>query len=172
MVTYHEHIVKRAKTGKDFAISMISPFAFAFCAYILSGLFATVLRFFSFLIPAVWVGAIYASYKTVASRNVEFEYLLVDSDLDIDRITNKIRRKRVISVYRKEILAMAPVGSKNLPEDWKSLDVINAASHIDAEDAYVLIAQQEGIKKAIVFCPTEKMIETISLRNPRKVFND
>ncbi len=172
MVTYHEHIVKRTKTGKDFAISVISPFVFAFCAYALSFVFAALLPFFSFLIPAAWVGAVYASYKTVAGRNVEFEYLLVDSDLDIDRITNKTRRKRVVSVYRKEIIAMAPVGSKNLPEDWQSLDVINAASHMNAEDAYVLVVQHEGIKKAIIFCPTEKMIETISVRNPRKVFND
>lgn len=172
MVTYHEHILKKGKTGKDLAICLVSPFVLAFCAYAFSFLFIYVIPFFSFLIPALWVGAVYFSFKVISSRNIEFEYLLTDSDLDIDKIINKSRRRRIISIYRKEIIAMAPVTSTNLPENWQKSEIIDASSSVTSPDTYVLIVQQEGVQKAIYFCPTEAMLETMIARNPRKVFKD
>jgi len=172
MVTYHEHILKRAKKPIDFALCIIAPIVGVIVAYLVSFIFLFILPIMSFVIPAVWALCIYLSFKFVMSRNVEFEYLLTDSDLDIDKIINKSRRKRMISVYRKEIIVMAPVGSKNLPGDWETYTKIDASSSPNAPDAYVLIVQQDSGKKAIIFCPTETMLETMTMRNPRKVFND
>ena len=172
MVTYHEHILKKKKTGKDIAICLITPFAFAFLAYVLILLISAFIPFLSVLIPAVLAGSIYFSYKVISSRNIEFEYLLVDSDIDVDKIVNKTRRKRIASVYRKEIIAMAPFGSSNLPENWQTLPKTDATSSPDASGTYVLIYTQDGVQKALYFCPTEKMLEVMTIRNPRKVFND
>lgn len=172
MVTYHEHILKRAKKPLDYAICALAPVSCLIIAYILTIVFGAIIPFFSFLIPAAWVGAGYAAFKIITGRNIEFEYLLTDSDLDIDKIISRSRRKHLVSVYRKEIELMAPVGSKNLPADWEKYKVIDGSSSPDAPDAYVLIAQQEAEKIAVIFCPTEKMLETITMRNPRKVFND
>ena len=172
MFTYHEHILKKKKTPKDLVISFAAPFVIAFLAYILIVVFLAVIPFLSMLVPAVFVGFIYFSYKVIASRNVELEYLLVDSDLDIDKIVNKTRRKRIASVYRREIIAMAPVGSSNLPENWQTLPKTDASARIDDPDNYVLIYSQNGEQKALYFCPTEEMIEVMTIRNPRKVFKD
>ncbi len=172
MVTYHEHILKKKKTGKDFAFCLAIPFVMAFAALILSFIVLAVIPFLSMLFPLVVVGSIYLAYKIIANRNVEFEYLLVDSDLDIDKIMNKTKRKRIVSVYRKEIIAMAPAGSSNLPDNWQNLDKIDASSSMDSPDTFVLVFTQDGIQKALYFCPTENMIETMIIRNPRKVFRD
>ena len=172
MVTYHEHILKKAKKPIDLVFCVLTPVVGVLAAYIMSFVFLAILPVMSFLVPALWALCFYLSIKVIMSRNVEFEYLLTDSDLDIDKIINKSRRKRVISVYRKEILVMAPVGSANLPSDWETYTKVDASSSPDAPDAYVLIVQQDSGKKAIIFCPTEKMLETITMRNPRKVFNN
>lgn len=172
MVTYHEHILKRHKNGKDLIICLIAPFACAVGAYSLTFLFAVVIPFFSILIPAVWAGGIYLSVRVVMSRNIEFEYLLTGSDLDIDKIMNKSRRRRIISVYGKEIVAIAPPSSQNLPDNWKTSQIIDASSYPDAPDVYVMVVQQDGVQKAIYFCPTEAMLETLAARNPRKVFTN
>ncbi len=172
MVTYHEHIIKRAKKPADYVICALTPVSCLILAYLLTIVFGALIPFLSFLIPAAWVGAGYFAFKIITGRNIEFEYLLTDSDLDIDKIISKSRRKHIISVYRKEIEVIAPNGSSNLPSGWEQYKVIDASSHPDATDAYVLIAQQEAEKIAVIFCPTEKMLETLTMRNPRKVFND
>ncbi len=42
--------------------------------------------------------------------NVEYEYVFVNGDLDIDKIMNKARRKRMFSVDADQMELLAPVG--------------------------------------------------------------
>ena len=46
--------------------------------------------------------------------NVEYEYVFVNGDLDIDKIMNKARRKRMFSVDADQMELLAPVGSVEL----------------------------------------------------------
>ena len=66
---------------------------------------------------------------------------------------------------------MAPMGSSNLPDGWDKLPKIEVCSSLDDEGVYVLVVQQDT-QKAVYFQPTEKMIDTMVMRNPRKVFKD
>ena len=43
--------------------------------------------------------------------NVEYEYVFVNGDLDIDKIMNKARRKRMFSVVADQMELLAPVGA-------------------------------------------------------------
>ena len=172
MVTYKEHIVKKKKTKKDVLIYILTPIACILLAYFIPSILINLIPFLSFLIPLVWVGAIYGAVMIIAGRNVEFEYLLVDSDLDIDRISNKSRRKRLISLYRKEIIAVAPIGSSNLPHNWKQMEKIDACESPEAPDTYVVAVRQSDKERAVLFSPTEEMLEIMDRRNPGKVFRD
>ena len=67
---------------------------------------------------------------------------------------------------------MAPVGSSNLPENWESLPKVDASVYPEHPDTYVLVYVQDSTHKALYFCPTEEMIEVMTIRNPRKVFKD
>lgn len=171
MVTYHEHILKKKKSAKDLVFCLITPFVVAILAFILM-LVCLSTQVLSVFVPAIFIGGIYLSYKLISSKNVEFEYLLVDSDLDIDKIINKTRRKRIASIYRKEIIALAPMGSSNLPENWETLPKTDASVYPEHPDTYVLVYNHDGIQKVLYFCPTEKMLEVMTIRNPRKVFKD
>ncbi len=172
MVTYHEYILKKKKTVLDFALYLVIPVVCAILAYVLSMVFLGVLTFLGFLVPAVVVGACYLAYKLMMLTNIEYEYLLTDSDLDIDKIINKTKRKHMVSVYRKDIISMAPLGSKNLPEGTENLPKIDATPYKDCPGTFVLVAVVDGEQKAIYFCPTQIMIETMEKRNPRKVFTN
>ena len=46
--------------------------------------------------------------------NVEYEYVFVNGDLDIDKIMNKARRKRMFSVDADQRGLLAPVGAVEL----------------------------------------------------------
>ena len=172
MVTYKEHIVKRKKSGKDILIYIFSPFLCMIAAYIVTFVILNFLPFLSFLTLLVWAFAVYALARIVLDRNIEFEYLLVDSDLDIDKIHNKSRRKRMISLYRKEIIAIAPFGSANLPHGWSNMEKVDASVSPDSDDTYVIVVKQSDKERAVLFCPTEEMLEIMDRRNPGKVFKD
>jgi len=170
MVTYHEYIVKKRKKPIDIALCILIPIAAIVVAYILTGILFAI-PMLTFLVPASWVGLGWLAVRFIGSRNVEFEYLLTDCDLDVDKIINKNRRKRIISTYRKEIIAMAPVGSSNLPSDINEMEKVEVCSAMEDEGVYPLVVQQDK-KKVVYFQPTETMIETMVMRNPRKVFRD
>ena len=170
MVTYHEYIVKKKKKPLDVALCIISPIAALAAAYVLTGILFAI-PMLTFLVPAAWAGLVWLVVRFIGSRNVEFEYLLTDCDLDVDKIINKNRRKRIISTYRKEIIAMAPVGSPNLPHDINEMEKVEVCSSMEDEGVYALVVMQDK-KKVVYFQPTETMIETMVMRNPRKVFRD
>ena len=63
--------------------------------------------------------------------NVEYEYVFVNGDLDIDKIMNKARRKRMFSVDADQMELLAPVGAVELMQykKIKSTDTtVNAIS--------------------------------------------
>ena len=145
MVTYHEHILRKKKSAKDLIFCLVTPFVVAILAFILM-LVLFAIPILTTLVPAVFIGGIYLSYKLISSKNIEFEYLLVDSDLDIDKIINKKRRKRIASVYRKQIIALAPMGSSNLPENWETLPKTDASVYPEHPDTYVLVYVHDNIQ--------------------------
>ena len=48
------------------------------------------------MIPITILALLYGAYYINCSFNVEFEYILTNGELDIDKISNKKRRKRGI----------------------------------------------------------------------------
>ena len=72
------------------------------------------------LVFAIPVGIIFPVVMIVvdvlvfSNMNVEYEYVFVNGDLDIDKIMNKSRRKRMFSVDADQMELLAPVGAVEL----------------------------------------------------------
>ena len=124
-----------------------------------------------FLLPVIWFGAVWGAYKIISGRNLEYEYLLTGGDLDVDKIINKSRRARIISVRRREIEVMATAESGNLPSNWKELPLVDVTSGYNPDAEYVIIINGTE-RKALRFEPTEKMKEQLRLKLPGKIFID
>lgn len=101
-------------------------------------------------------GLFYAAIKLSGKFNIEYEYIVTNTSLDIDKITNKSSRVRVLSlelptVSRLEKFnphAIANINSKEL--------VI--ACNLKSDDAYLLVCDDEkGKSKYLVFAPNNKV---------------
>lgn len=92
---YNEQLVKKNADGSDIAVrALICAAAAAVIA--LSVIGAVMFRFTPIII--IGIGACYLAYLLLTGTSVEYEYIVTNNDLDIDKISGKRKRKRLITV--------------------------------------------------------------------------
>lgn len=104
----------------------------------------------------------------IQSLNVEYEYVFVNGDLDIDKIMNKSRRKRMFSVDADQMELLAPVGAVELMQ-YKKVKTYDYTSGTGNAQVYGLIISDKGEVKQILFEPNETIVEGFFIKAPRKV---
>lgn len=151
MDTFFEQIIAVKKTGEKIAALIgiwLAAFLLCFLLFFL-GIFGA----FTILLIA---GVIYGAFKLSGLFNIEYEYIVTNGTMDIDKIINKSSRKRVLSfelqtVSRIEKYKPALLNSAN------SKDVIMACNADDA-GAYLMVSSTEGKgTKYLVFAPDERL---------------
>lgn len=116
-------------------------------------------------------GIVYVAYIVITNFNVEYEYIVTNTELDVDKIINRSKRKRVCTLRLSEIELMAPVGSAEFKSDENSMfkNVYMAAISANHPDAYFVIYEKNGEKNKLIFNPTDKILEYAKKISPRKV---
>lgn len=101
-------------------------------------------------------------------KNVAYEYVFVDGQIDFDLIINGERRKhkKRIDMEKVELVAPeeAPVlyNSRNLPmEDY--------SSRMPGDKHYIAVVLGDKGKERIRFTPDERMLELMKLKGRSKV---
>lgn len=187
MDIFMEYIVKKKKSTKDIALIALAAFAATILsiAVILGGLLIGIPKegatqaqsvgsmfsgFSLLIVAAIWYGV----YWVVNYRNVEFEYILTNSEIDIDKIIAKKRRKRLLSFDFKEaeILANIKDGDHNYEykNQSKQVKLFDCTGNPDNGNIYFSDFSKDGEKSRLLFQPTSKMLDSIAKLCPRKVF--
>lgn len=160
MDTFVEQLITIKKSAKTYlayaAITVVTLFVMALSLWIFGNLAIVVV----FLVG-------YGAFKLYSMLNVEYEYIITNSTMDIDKIIAKSSRKRVVSFDLTSVQRIEKY-TGFLPYDI-SKDCIFACNATD-ENAYVLYYKQEGKpQKAFVFAPNEKMIAGMKNFLPRHI---
>jgi hypothetical protein len=166
MDTFIEKIVKRQKTGKDYLIS---------AGLILGGfiLFLVVsniqfLASFSLLIIA---GIIFGIYYLSSTRNIEYEFILTNDELDIDKIISRRKRKRIFSSSCKNFDVLARISSEKYTQEIKNMKKrIEAVSSINSPNVFFATLNYKGEKTVVFFEPDERMMKLFKTYIPKKFF--
>lgn len=163
MDVFFEQLVPIKRDGKAITI------------FILAWLIALLLCGLAFLflgtlfIVAVAV-IIFATVKFTGLLNVEYEYILTNGVMDIDRITNKSTRKRLMSFEVSHVTRL----EKYNPAFLESIDKkqLVFACPGKSQDAYFMVCEKEG-KKAeyLVFTPSEKIKKAMVKFLPKFISN-
>ncbi len=160
MDTFVEQIIAIKKTAKTWMIYagitiaaiMLMTAAFLF----LNSIFIPI----DFLI-------FWGAYKLYMLQNVEYEYIVTNSTMDIDKIIAKSSRKRSVSFDLTAVQRIEKYTGAlphNAPKD------LFFACNKNDENAFILFYKQEGKpQKAFVFAPNEKMIEGMKKFLPRHI---
>lgn len=165
MDTFIEKIVVRKKTYKDHLISAGMILAGVVLFFGLQ-MIQVLAQFFLLIAAAI----VYLLYQFITSRNVEFEYIVTNGELDIDMIIAQRKRKRIFSSNCKdfEILAKLKGGLNDRRIEGVNKKIL-AVSSMDSDDVYFALLNYKGERTAVFFEPNERMLNAFRIFIPRKI---
>lgn len=159
--TYAEFLVKRKPPIYVYAIKAVMIFL---C---IIGLFLSITTAFGVIILVIIGGATYFVFQT---QNLEFEYLVINDQINIDKILGQSRRKKAWESTMEEIQIVAPSDSYLLKDyERPGTKTLNYSSQIPNAKTYTIIQQKAGNTTKIIFEPNDKILHCMRQRSPRKV---
>ena len=161
-----EYMVKHKKTAKDNIIvagSVILGVILSAAAVLF--LVRYIAAIAALIVVGIWYGAAYL----IRSTDVEYEYILTNSMLDIDKIMSKKVRKRVVkNLNFKEITRCAPTNGEPVPDE-PGMKVFDYSGDIADKSVYYVDFKKNGENTRIYFQPNAKMLKNIKMENPHAV---
>ena len=119
-------------------------------------------------------GIIYGAYLLITSSNVEYEYILVNSEMDVDKILNARRRKKMTAVNLHKVILFSKKKNPEFKKYFsdKSVEKIYASRDKNDDETYFIVYMEKEETKMILFNPNEAIIDRIKALNPQKTFID
>lgn len=109
-------------------------------------------------------------YFILPMFDVEFEYLYVNGDIDIDKILAKRKRKRVASFTKDNLEIMAPTGSDHLAEASKDAKVEDYTSQDPDVKTWTLVYGGEKGSRKVLLELTDEIAQDMRRYAPRNVY--
>jgi hypothetical protein len=173
MDDFIEYLIKKQPTGRDWAMRLLVLFGTVVVCCILLVLGRIFLEF-SIILLALCAGAIYLGWRLFTSFDLEYEYIVTNGEMDVDKIIAQRKRKREVTLKFKDIEIMAPIGPAHQREfENPSFQTKIEAGNPAAPGAYFIAAHTEkrGYTR-LVFEPDERIVESAKRSAPRKVFTE
>lgn len=163
---YEEILVKRQKTPKDIIIRGLIIGVIA--VLIVAG----VLLFNPIFLTVGLIFGLIAYYLILPNLDLEYEYLYVGGDIDIDKIMARRKRKRVGSYSKDNLEVMAPTGSDHVASYIKNAKVKDYTSADPEAKSWTLVYGGENSSEVIRLELTQEIAQDMRRFAPRKVFFD
>jgi len=172
MDIFIEEMVERKRTAVQvagvFGLMLVS----VFFAYILMTLVLPLIPALASVVFLLTVGVFYFCYRVAVSFNVEYEYSLVGNEIDIDKIQNRKKRKRLTTVNIRNLENFGVC--KNNAEYKKSIGDVSVKKIYACKDKqddsnYFAVYFENSVKCMLIFSPSEKITEVIEKFNPKRV---
>lgn len=170
MDSFIEHMIKQRKSASHIIKSILIITAAVLLSFILTFILLLFPIFLSAL-PILIAAVVYGAYRIISASDVEYEYILTNGELDVDKIMRKKKRKRVVTVHCK---AFTHFGKVSDPQYRKLKNeeyarTIDASARSDSFEDYYAVFFLNGQRIMMIFNPTQKMIELFGIYAPRVV---
>lgn len=127
--------------------------------------------FFPTFLPFIVILAVLAYLFVLPRFNVEYEYTILQQDLDIDIIYNKSKRKSVNTFDLREAELIAPASSSRV-NNFKTTSTIDYSTQNPSDKPYAIIIPLNQNLNKILIQPDEAMIQHLRNVAPRVTFMD
>lgn len=168
MDTFKEFIVKKELTGGE----KLSRFFIGVAAVALGGTFfmftlGTTLQVIGLVAAAL---CLYGGWQLIVRFFVEYEYILTNFDLDIDKIVNQSSRKRLCTIDLHKVTEIGEVTGEFAVSEEETV-VRASAFNPELDDYYLRFDHKDHGKTVLIFTPSIEILELIKSSCPRRAAN-
>jgi len=156
--SFVEQIVAKKKSGKDLLIIIASIFRFVIITFLILTIVTAFIGSLSLLLVA---GLGYGLWWLLTSLNIEYEYCVTNGDIDIDQITAKRKRKRIVSVSGKKIESLEPYSHQQYMNRKFDRTVIAAPSVNEPGLWCFTYHSKKSGHTLVVFQPEKRVLEAL-----------
>ena len=125
------------------------------------------------MIVLLIVDSVMALREFVFNKNIEYEYDYTNGSLEIAKIINNEKRKKVVTIESAEVKMVAAMGTnESLKYDHVQLKTYDCSAHDENEKDYILVAHSEakGNDFKVLFTPSDKLISAMEKYNKRDIY--
>lgn len=167
MDIFVEQIVKKEATGKDWTLRIIIGIAM--------GVLAAISVFIFLIIPLFGLlllfGVIWGGYYLITNTDCEYEYIVTNGEIDIDKIIAKRKRVRLITAKASSFEAFGEY--ENAPDTEGSVTTVSAVGSAEPDSGsrtyYADFKHPSAGNVRLIFSPNEKVIEAVTPFLPRQI---
>ena len=156
---YTEQLIKKQKGKRETLMLM------GLIALLMLGIMALLISAVGIVVMII---AVVAGVIVFRQMNLEYEYLFVNGDFDVDKIMNKSRRKHLFSMNVNDLEILAPEGAAEL-KNYKTAATLDFTSGRKDVRRYGMVIAERGQKTMIIFEPNDVIVEGFFMLAPRKV---
>lgn len=135
-------------------------------------LLTIIMGLLTIVLPIFIIGAIIfivIDVMLVKNSSVEYEYLYLNGDLDIDKVIAKQKRKRSYTFNMNDVIVIAPTNSGEV-RPYQNVKTLDFSSGVESSSVYKVVLVKNSEKESILIEPNEALLSGMKMVAPRKVF--
>ncbi len=168
MDSFTEQLVKKTPTTADH-LKQAGSIALGVLIFLVMIRLGFLFRLFTVIFVAIGLGAVWLGWYLSREVNVEYEYIFVNGDLDIDKIVAQRRRKRLISIKANQIEQLHRYDPQKDNAISAEVRVVAAAS-LKEKGAYTAVFTHKKYGRCVLFfTPEEKLLTMMQPFLPREL---
>lgn len=122
------------------------------------------------ILVVILLGLAGACYFYKQKLFVEYEYQFTNGEIDVEKIIEMKKRKKVVSFNIKEVTLIAPEGSAAVKDFYnKPSTIVKCYPSTGKAKVYVAMVTEGNNKMQLMFVPDEKFLDHCYKINPRAV---
>lgn len=161
MDNFCEQLVEKRRTGADNAKMILVSSGLILGA----SLCMSCAMFFGLtILIVIAVGLLALGVWLISGMNVEYEYIVTNNELDIDKIIGRRKRKRMITL---DLSKANDFGEYSFGGDIEADTTVHATTGFEKNAHYLLVEHSDYGKVKVLFNPNKKLREAIANGVPK-----
>lgn len=167
MDVFIEYMVKKKTTGVETLLKIVYVLL---AAVILVGSFflSPLLGAFSMIATLIGFGAVFGAYYLITSMSVEYEYILTNGEMDVDKIIARRRRKRMLTANARKFEEFGSYNHQAMSQKAFANRVYACTAPEDPGNFYAVFNHATLGQTLLDFTPNDKVLDGLRSFIPRK----
>ena len=167
-------MVKKQNTAKDILLKILCALgaaailALSVILFPLATQLGQIGQMITMVLPLIAVGGVFGAWYLITSMNVEYEYILTNGEMDVDKIIARRRRKRMLTVNARKFESFGAYRAQDhVGKDYASR-VYACTTANDPGNYYAVLTHATLGKTLLVFTPNDRVLEGLRSYIPRQ----